>query len=160
MENHTNKTYQERMNKTALSKFSNWKHPIARSNCSISALLLTRVHRTSTTNRCSLHRLRRVTNRSKSTKENDIDFFHKRTTYKHERWIRCNVICRVFFTNWELLVMTWTSWNFWAMLDKALKPDGVSSLSHWTGPKSGLHHNHLKSPRAVHDEIHMDKRTC
>lgn len=132
MENHTNKTYQERMNKTASSKFGAIKKHLEKGvklldfGSGFSPEFIEQVQQTG-----AHYVAYDVSNIVQNQlKENDIDFLTKEELTNTEDEFDVIYLSSVFHELMSYLSRPERRETF-AMLDKALKPDGVIVIRDW-----------------------------
>ena len=132
MENHTNKTYQERMNKTASSKFSAIEKHLEKGvklldfGSGFSPEFIEQVQQTG-----AHYVAYDVSNIVQNQlKENDIDFLTKEQLQNTEDEFDVIYLSSVFHELMSYLSRPERRKTF-AMLDKALKPDGVIVIRDW-----------------------------
>lgn len=132
MENHTNKTYQERMNKTALSKFGVIEKHLDKDiklldfGSGFSPEFIKQVQQT----RAHYVAYDVSTIVQNQLKENDIDFLTKEQLKNTEDEFDVIYLSSVFHELMSYLSRPERRETF-AMLDKALKPDGVIVIRDW-----------------------------
>lgn len=132
MENHTNKTYQERMNKTASSKFSAIEKHLEKGvklldfGSGFSPEFITQVQQTGA--HYVAYDVSQIV--QNQLKENDIDFLTKEQLANTEDEFNVIYLSSVFHELMSYLSRPKRRETF-AMLDKALKPDGVIVIRDW-----------------------------
>ena len=138
MENHTNKTYQERMNKTASSKFSAIEKHLEKGvklldfGSGFSPEFIEHVNQTGA--HYVAYDVSQIV--QNQLKENDIDFLTKEQLTNTKDEFDVIYLSSVFHELMSYLSRPERRETF-AMLDKALKPDGVIIIRDWgTGYQS------------------------
>lgn len=132
MENHTNKTYQERMNKTALSKFGAIKKHLKKGiklldfGSGFSPEFIQQVQQTGA--HYVAYDVSQIV--QNQLKENGIDFLTKEQLANTEDEFDVIYLSSVFHELMSYLSRPERRETF-AMLDKALKPDGVIIIRDW-----------------------------
>lgn len=132
MENHTNKTYQERMNKTASSKFSAIEKHLDKGvklldfGSGFSPEFIEQVKQTGA--HYVAYDVSQIV--QNQLKENDIDFLTKEQLANTEDEFDVIYLSSVFHELMSYLSRPERRETF-AMLDKALKPDGVIIIRDW-----------------------------
>lgn len=132
MENHTNKTYQERMNKTASSKFGTIEKYLDKGvklldfGSGFSPEFITQVQQTGA--HYTAYDVSTIV--QNQLKENDIDFLTKEQLQNTEDEFDVIYLSSVFHELMSYLSRPERRETF-AMLDKALKPDGVIIIRDW-----------------------------
>lgn len=132
MENHTNKTYQKRMNKTALSKFGVIEKHLDKGiklldfGSGFSPEFITQVQKT------GAHYIAYDVSQivQNQLKENNIDFLTKEQLQNTEDKFDVIYLSSVFHELMSYLSRPERR-EIFAMLDKALKPDGVIVIRDW-----------------------------
>lgn len=134
MENHTNKTYQERMNQTASTKFGAIEKHLNKDirlldfGSGFSPEFIEQVQQTGT--HYTAHDVSQIV--QNKLKENHIDFLTKEQLNKTENKFDVIYMSSVFHELMSYLSRPERRETFF-MLDKALKPDGVIVIRDW-GP--------------------------
>lgn len=132
MENHTNKTYQERMNKTALSKFGAIKKHLKKGiklldfGSGFSPEFIQQVQQTGA--HYVAYDVSQIV--QNQLKENDINFLTKEQLQNTENEFDVIYLSSVFHELMSYLSRPERRETF-AMLDKTLKPDGVIIIRDW-----------------------------
>lgn len=132
MENHTNKTYQERMNKTALSKFGAIEKHLEKGiklldfGSGFSPEFIKQVQQTGA--HYVAYDVSQIV--QNQLKENDIDFLTKEQLTNTKDEFEVIYLSSVFHELMSYLSRPERRETF-AMLDKALKPDGVIVIRDW-----------------------------
>lgn len=156
MENHTNKTYQERMNKTALSKFGAIKKHLKKGvklldfGSGFSPGFIEQVQQT------GAHYIAYDVSQivQNQLKENNIDFLTKEQLQNTEDKFDVIYLSSVFHELMSYLSRPERRETF-AMLDKALKPDGVIIIRDWGyDPNPDYITSFEVASSDAHDEIH------
>lgn len=134
MENHTNKTYQERMNKTASTKFGAIKKHLNKGvrmldfGSGFSPEFINQVKETGA--HYVAYDVSQIV--QNQLKENNIDFLTKEQLKNTENQFNVIYLSSVFHELMSYLSRPERRETF-AMIDKALKPDGVIVIRDW-GP--------------------------
>lgn len=156
MENHTNKTYQERMNKTALSKFGVIEKHLDKGiklldfGSGFSPEFITQVQQTGA--HYVAYDVSQIV--QNQLKENDIDFLTKEQLKNTENEFDVIYLSSVFHELMSYLSRPERRETF-AMLDNALKPDGVIIIRDWGYvPNPDYITSFEVTSSDVHDEIH------
>lgn len=156
MENHTNKTYQERMNKTALSKFGAIEKHLDKGiklldfGSGFSPGFIEQVQQT------GAHYIAYDVSQivQNQLKENNIDFLTKEQLQNTEDKFDVIYLSSVFHELMSYLSRPERRETF-AMLDKALKPDGVIIIRDWGyDPNPDYITSFEVTSSDAHDEIH------
>lgn len=132
MENHTNKTYQERMNKTASSKFGAIEKHLEKGvklldfGSGFSPEFIEQVHQTGA--HYVAYDVSQIV--QNQLKENNIDFLTKEQLANTEDEFDVIYLSSVFHELMSYLSRPERRETF-AMIDKALKPDGVIVIRDW-----------------------------
>lgn len=133
MENHTNKTYQERMNKTASSKFGAIEKHLEKGvklldfGSGFSPNFIKQVQQTGA--HYVAYDVSQIV--QNQLKENDIDFLTKEQLKNTENEFDAIYLSSVFHELMSYLSHPERRETF-AMIDKALKPDGVIVIRDWS----------------------------
>lgn len=156
MENHTNKTYQERMNKTALSKFGAIEKHLDKGiklldfGSGFSPEFIEQVQQTGA--HYTAYDVSQIV--QNQLKENDIDFLTKEQLVNTEDEFDVIYLSSVFHELMSYLSRPERRETF-AMLDKALKPDGVIIIRDWGyDPNPDYITSFEVASSDAHDEIH------
>lgn len=156
MENHTNKTYQERMNKTASSKFGAIEKHLEKDvklldfGSGFSPEFIEQVQQT------GAHYIAYDVSNivQNQLKENDIDFLTKEQLANTEDGFDVIYLSSVFHELMSYLSRPERRETF-AMLDKALKPDGVIVIRDWGyEPNPNDITSFEVASSAVNEEVH------
>lgn len=156
MENHTNKTYQERMNKTASSKFGAIEKHLEKGiklldfGSGFSPEFIEQVQQT------GAHYIAYDVSQivQNQLKENNIDFLTKEQLQNTEDEFDVIYLSSVFHELMSYLSRPERRETF-AMLDKALKPDGVIIIRDWGyDPNPDYITSFEVASSDAHDEIH------
>lgn len=156
MENHTNKTYQERMNKTASSKFGAIKKHLEKGvklldfGSGFSPEFIEQVQQT------GAHYIAYDVSQivQNQLKENDINFLTKEQLKNTEDEFDVIYLSSVFHELMSYLSRPERRETF-AILDKALKPDGVIVIRDWGyDPNPDYITSFEVASSDAHDEIH------
>lgn len=157
MENHTNQTYQKRMNKTALSKFSVIEKHLDKGiklldfGSGFSPEFITQVQKTGA--HYVAYDVSQIV--QNQLKENDIDFLTKEQLKNTEDEFDMIYLSSVFHELMSYLSRPKRRETF-AMLDKALKPDGVIVIRDW-GP--GYQSRQPVTLEVASDEVNDEIKT-
>ena len=157
MENHTNKTYQERMNKTALSKFGAIEKHLDKGiklldfGSGFSPEFIEQVQQTGA--HYTAYDVSQIV--QNQLKENDIDFLTKEQLVNTEDEFDVIYLSSVFHELMSYLSRPERRETF-AMIDKALKPDGVIVIRDW-GP--GYQSRQPVTLEVASDEVNDEVKT-
>lgn len=146
MENHTNKTYQERMNKTAMSKFGAIEKHLDKDiklldfGSGFSPDFIEQVQQTGA--HYTAYDVSQIV--QNQLKENKVDFLTKEQLANTENEFDVIYMSSVFHELMSYLSRPERHETF-AMLDKALKPDGVIVIRDWGYPTNNIYSLELTS---------------
>lgn len=161
MENHTNKTYQERMNKTASSKFGAIEKHLEKGvklldfGSGFSPEFIEQVQQTGA--HYVAYDVSQIV--QNQLKENDIDFLTKEQLANTEDEFNVIYLSSVFHELMSYLSRPERQETF-AIIDKVLKPDGVIVIRDWGYALNDISSFDVASSDVKKRNRYMDKRTC